>query len=158
VIVGQTILAAGRDLCGRFCGRGRLSDCGIRFVLHARVLGPKAGPMYGAARAKGSPPVNKVHWKEKELSAQTGVWPGGGLVSQLPFIRHIAYCASMADMRIPRIHSDTVFWLARAAASIRFRSGALKRTGTIRPLASPLGSLGRPTFGLVDLGTVFMLL
>ena len=32
------------------------------------------------------------------------------------------------------------------------------RAGTIRPFASPLGSLGRPIFGLVALGTVSELL
>src|SRR5947208_3306403 len=36
--------------------------------------------------------------------------------------------------------------LALACASIAFRSSKVKRTGTIFPLASPLGSLGRPTF------------
>src|SRR5665213_1967036 len=32
---------------------------------------------------------------------------------------------------------------------MRFTSSVLKRTGTMRPLASPLGSFGRPIFGLV---------
>ena len=36
--------------------------------------------------------------------------------------------------------------LALAAAAIAFRSSAVKRTGTMRPLATPLGILGRPTF------------
>src|SRR5438067_590977 len=41
---------------------------------------------------------------------------------------------------------------------MRFRSLGLNRTGTIRPLASPLGSFGRPIFGLVAFATVFVLL
>ena len=44
------------------------------------------------------------------------------------------------------IHSETVCLLARAAAAITFRSSAVKRTGTMRPLAVPLGSFGLPTF------------
>jgi hypothetical protein len=47
---------------------------------------------------------------------------------------------------VPRIHSETFWWLAFAAASIAFRSSPVKRTGTILPLAVPFGSLGRPTF------------
>jgi len=43
------------------------------------------------------------------------------------------------------IHSETVWLLAFAAASIAFKSSGRKRTGTIRPFASPFGSLGRPT-------------
>src|ERR1051326_4204473 len=39
-----------------------------------------------------------------------------------------------------------VILFAFALATIRLRSSALKRTGTMRPLASPFGSLGRPTF------------
>jgi hypothetical protein len=42
-----------------------------------------------------------------------------------------------------RIHSDSFLSLALAAASIAFRSSTVKRTGTILPLASPFGSLGR---------------
>jgi len=41
---------------------------------------------------------------------------------------------------------------------MRFKSEGLKRTGTIRPFASPLGSLGRPIFGLVALCTIPILL
>jgi hypothetical protein len=65
-----------------------LSDCGIRFVLHARVLGAKARPMYGTAHPKGSlsrsTNYNKVYWKDKELSALTAAWPddGGWLLQQ----------------------------------------------------------------------------
>lgn len=66
-----------------------------------------------------------------------------------PNLKSIAYCAPIAVAIVPRIHSETVFRLARAANSMRFRSSALKRTGTIRPLASPFGSFGRPIFGLV---------
>lgn len=44
------------------------------------------------------------------------------------------------------IHSDRPWLLAFAAASNAFRSSAVKRTGTIRPLACPFGSFGRPTF------------
>ncbi len=43
------------------------------------------------------------------------------------------------------IHSETVTFLARAACSIAFRSSPVKRTGTIRPFASPFAILGRPT-------------
>jgi len=42
-------------LCGYFCGCGRLSDCGIRFVLKFGLLGPKARPMDGTADSNGSP-------------------------------------------------------------------------------------------------------
>src|SRR5439155_3499958 len=45
-----------------------------------------------------------------------------------------------------RIHSETVCLLALAAASITLVSSGVKRTGTILPLASPLGSFGRPGF------------
>jgi hypothetical protein len=45
-----------------------------------------------------------------------------------------------------RIHSERLWLLALAAASIIFKALAVKRTGTILPLASLLGSLGRPTF------------
>jgi hypothetical protein len=63
----------------------------------------------------------------------------------------------MAAAIAPLIHSDTDFSLARAAASIRFISKLLNRTGTMRPLASPLGSFGRPILGLAFLG-IFELL
>jgi len=36
--------------------------------------------------------------------------------------------------------------LAFAAAATALRASAVKRTGTIRPLATPFGILGRPTF------------
>ena len=42
------------------------------------------------------------------------------------------------------IHSETVLLLAFAASVIRFRPSALNRTGTIRPFASPFGSIGLP--------------
>ena len=45
-----------------------------------------------------------------------------------------------------RIHSETVIFFALADAVIRFKSSPLNRTGTIRPLASPFGSFGRPGF------------
>jgi hypothetical protein len=38
--------------------------------------------------------------------------------------------------------------LAFAAAVMAFKASAVKRTGTIRPFASPFGSLGRPTLAL----------
>lgn len=44
-----------------------------------------------------------------------------------------------------RIHSDSVILPTLAAASMALRSFAVKRTGTIRPFASPFGNLGRPT-------------
>jgi hypothetical protein len=53
--VGQIILAADPRRCAYCCGRGRLSDCGIRFVWIFGLLRPKARPMYGIAHAKGSP-------------------------------------------------------------------------------------------------------
>jgi hypothetical protein len=43
-----------------------------------------------------------------------------------------------------RIHSETFWSAALARAAIAFRSSIAKRTGTILPLASPFGSLGRP--------------
>ena len=45
-----------------------------------------------------------------------------------------------------RTHSETVCLLPFAAASIAFVSWAVKRTWITRPMASPLGSLGRPAF------------
>jgi hypothetical protein len=54
-----------------------------------------------------------------------------------------------------RIHSDKLSFFALAAASMAFLSFALKRTGTILPLASPFGNFGLPTFlGFVDGGIV----
>jgi hypothetical protein len=53
-----------------------------------------------------------------------------------------------------RTHADTVCLLAFAAASTRFRSSRLNRTGTMLPLASLFASLGRPGFfGFGCLGT-----
>ena len=45
-----------------------------------------------------------------------------------------------------RIHSERLCFFAAAAASIAFNASAVNRTGTIRPIASPFGSFGRPTF------------
>jgi hypothetical protein len=45
-----------------------------------------------------------------------------------------------------RTHSETVFLLALAAASTRFRSSRLNLTGTMLPFAAPFASLGRPGF------------
>ena len=45
-----------------------------------------------------------------------------------------------------RIHSEMVFLLAFAACATAFMSSGVNRTGTMRPFASPFGSLGRPTF------------
>src|SRR5438270_4448627 len=45
-----------------------------------------------------------------------------------------------------RTHSETVCLFASAASVIACKSSLVKRTGTILPLASPFGSLGRPTF------------
>ena len=50
------------------------------------------------------------------------------------------------SLNVLRIHSDKIWPLAFAAASMAFKSSVVMRTGTIRPFASPLGSLGRPTF------------
>lgn len=64
----------------------------------------------------------------------------------------------MAASSVLRIHSETVLPSACAArATFRYPSG-LKRTGTIVPLAVPLGSFGRPGFrgpGLVRFAMVF---
>ena len=54
--------------------------------------------------------------------------------------------AFIAAFNVLRIHSETVRFFAFAAALTRFTSSALNRKATIFPLASPLGSLGRPTF------------
>jgi len=43
-----------RFSAGYLCGRGGLSDYGIRFVWEYGLLGPKARLMYGIAHAKGS--------------------------------------------------------------------------------------------------------
>jgi hypothetical protein len=68
----------------------------------------------------------------------------------------------MAAFNVPRIHSDTVWLLALAAAATAFKRSAVKRTGTILPLAWPFGSFGRPIFlglfGLILFGTGFELL
>jgi hypothetical protein len=45
-----------------------------------------------------------------------------------------------------RIHWETFCPLDFAAASTRFRSSGLNRTGTMLPLASLFASLGRPGF------------
>jgi hypothetical protein len=50
----------------------------------------------------------------------------------------------MAWLTVLRIHSETFCSLAFAAASIAFVSCAVNRTWITRPIASPLGSLGRP--------------
>jgi hypothetical protein len=49
-------------------------------------------------------------------------------------------------------HSEIVCLLAFAAASMPFESRAVKRTWSTPPIASPLGSLGRPAFFPVLLG------
>jgi hypothetical protein len=54
-------------------------------------------------------------------------------------------------------HSDTVWLLALAAEMTFLISSALKRIGTIFPLASPLASFGRPTllgFGLLGISVL----
>src|ERR1035438_2070966 len=84
--------------------------------------------------------------------------PERGQCPDLLFVRPMAYCASIAAATVPRIHSDTVCWLARATDSIRLRSVALNRIGTMRPLASPLGNLGRPIFLGFDWGISLKLL
>jgi hypothetical protein len=47
------------------------------------------------------------------------------------------------------IHSEMVWLFAFAEAITRLIVFASKRTGTIRPLASPFGNSGRPIFFLV---------
>jgi hypothetical protein len=64
---------------------------------------------------------------------------------------------SIAAARVLRTHSETVLLLALAAASTRFRSSGLKRTGTMLSLASPFASLGRPGL-LAFFGMAFGLL
>jgi hypothetical protein len=57
------------------------------------------------------------------------------------------------------IHSETDWSFRLAAAVMAFKSSARNRTGTIRPLASPLASFGLPIFfGLVGFATVLELL
>ncbi|SPE29703.1 hypothetical protein SBA5_710001 [Candidatus Sulfotelmatomonas gaucii] len=48
--------------------------------------------------------------------------------------------------KVLRTHAETVCLLALAAASTRFRSSELNRTGTIVPFASLFAILGRPGF------------
>src|ERR1041385_1953782 len=62
----------------------------------------------------------------------------------------------MALPTVLLIHSDTVTFFSFAFASIARRCSAVKRTGTMRPLAALLGSVGRPT--LLALGIVPVLL
>ena|SRR5258708_3310593 len=77
--------------------------------------------------------------------ANPGFW--GRSWNSVAHSTHIRFIyASSAAFNVPRIHSDTVCFLALAAAVTFFKSSALNRTGTILPLASPLASLGRPTF------------
>jgi|BarGraIncu00222A_1022003.scaffolds.fasta_scaffold236142_1 hypothetical protein len=54
--------------------------------------------------------------------------------------------APRAASDVLRIHSETFCLLAFAALLNRSCSDFAKRTGTIFPLASPLGSFGLPTF------------
>lgn len=68
---------------------------------------------------------------------------------------HIPH-APIAAASVLRIHSETVLLLALAAASTRFRSAGLKRTGTMLPLATPLGSFGLPGCLFAAFGTVFV--
>ena len=71
--VGQTILAVGPTCCSYFCGRGQLSDYGIRFVWYSGLLGPESvfdvrdHSYQGFTRRSTN--YNKVHCKDKELSA-----------------------------------------------------------------------------------------
>lgn len=53
---------------------------------------------------------------------------------------------AVAVSKVCRIHSEIVWLLAFALAAIALKVSCVKRTGTILPLASPFGSLGRPTF------------
>jgi hypothetical protein len=53
---------------------------------------------------------------------------------------------SIEAFSVLRIHSETVLPLALAADVIFLISSALKRTGKIRPFASPFGSFGLPGF------------
>lgn len=56
-------------------------------------------------------------------------------------------CCCAAPLSVSRIHPESVFCsLAFTTLENSFNSASVKRTGTIRPLASPLGSLGRPIF------------
>jgi hypothetical protein len=52
----------------------------------------------------------------------------------------------IASCNVLRIHPESDCLLDFAAAEMAFKSSALKRTGTMRPLASPFGNLGLPTF------------
>jgi hypothetical protein len=47
-------------LGGYFCGRGRLSDCGIRFVWKFGLLGPKRVRCMGPPIPMVRPPVNEL--------------------------------------------------------------------------------------------------
>ena len=76
----------------------------------------------------------------------------------LPLTGSVLICfflQAMAAFSVLRIHSEIFMSLALASAVMRWTSSGLNRTGTIRPLASPLGSFGRPIFlGLVGFDTV----
>ena len=54
--------------------------------------------------------------------------------------------AQSAASQVLRIHSERDLLADLALASIAFNASTVKRTGTMRPLASPFGNLGRPTF------------
>jgi TPR repeat protein len=132
------------------------------------------GAMYRDGRG-GLPKddVQAVSWFQKAAEAGDGLGMDhlgamyrdgrGGLpkddVQAVGSVLICLFLHAMAAFSVLRIHSETFWLLAVAAVVMRFTSSALKRTGTIRPLASPFGSLGRPIFlGLVCFPIFFELL
>jgi hypothetical protein len=61
-----------------------------------------------------------------------------------PACPHLRFQASMAALSVLLIHSETVILLTFAANSTALIASGENLTGTIRPLASPFGSFGRP--------------
>src|SRR5439155_23508095 len=64
-------------------------------------------------------------------------------VSSIKYPLYVTFASTSSPLHT---NSETVCFLALAAISIVRKSSRVKRTGTIRPLASPFGSFGRPTF------------
>ena len=103
------------------------------------------------------------HWMGTALACECDVVPEGvawnvfscPTDTSKPGDPHRLIPSCNAAFKVLRIHSETVFLLALAAASTRFRSCRLNLTGTMVPFASPFASLGRP--GFLGLGIVVLL-
>jgi hypothetical protein len=75
------------------CGRGRVSDFGIRFVWNSGLLGPRACPMYGTAHSKVHPHGRRTITK---FTGRTSSCP------RRPPLGSTAWAASPAWLRLAR--------------------------------------------------------